>query len=133
MKSRKQAQREAAQMYRLCLTKGVLDEERARRVVRRIATARPRGYTITLSHFRRLIALDRARHTAKVQSARRLPPDIQTKVQAGLVEDYGQGLKTTFAENPALIGGMRIQVGSDVYDGTVQSRLAALEQNFNHQ
>jgi F-type H+-transporting ATPase subunit delta len=130
MKSRKQAQREAAQLYRLCLNKGFLDEERARRVVRRIAKARPRGYTTTLSHFRRLIALDRARHTAKVQSARRLPPDIQTKVQTGLVEEYGQGLKTTFAENPALIGGMRIQVGSDVYDGTVQSRLAALEQNF---
>ena len=130
MKSRKQAQREAAQLYRLCLTKGVLDEERAQRVVRRIATARPRGYTVTLSHFRRLIALDRARHTAKVQSARRLPPDIQTKVQAGLVEEYGQGLKTTFAENPALIGGMRIQVGSDVYDGTVRTRLTSLEQKF---
>jgi len=130
MKSRKQAQREAAELYRLCLTKGLLDEERARRVVRRIATARPRGYTITLSHFRRLIALDRARHTAKVQSARRLPPDIQTKVQAGLVQEYGQGLSTSFAENPALIGGMRIQVGSDVYDGTVRSRLEALEENF---
>jgi len=130
MKSRKQAQREAAQMYRLCLTKGLLDEERARHVLRRFATARPRGYTITLSYFRRLIASDRARHTAKVQSARLLPPDIQTKVQAGLVHDYGEGLKTTFAENPALIGGMRIQVGSDVYDGTVQSRLEALEQKF---
>ena len=130
MKSRKQAQREAAQLYRLCLTKGLLDEERARRVVRRIAKARPRGYTITLSHFRRLIALDRARRTAKVQSARRLPPDIQTKVQAGLVQEYGQGLSTIFAENPALIGGMRIQVGSDVYDGTVRSRLEALEEKF---
>jgi F-type H+-transporting ATPase subunit delta len=130
MKSRKQAQRQAAQMYRLCLTKGLLDEERARRIVRRIASARPRGYTITLSYFRRLVASDRARRTAKVQSARRLPPDIQTKVQAGLVQEYGQGLSTTFAENPALIGGMRIQVGSDVYDGTVLSRLTKLEEKF---
>ena len=130
MKTAKQARREAAQLYRLCLTKGVLDEERARRVVRRIATARPRGYVATLSNFRRLVTLDRARHTAKVESARRLPPDIQTKVQAGLVHEYGDGLKTAFAENPALIGGMRIQVGSDVYDGTVRSRLAALEEKF---
>jgi F-type H+-transporting ATPase subunit delta len=130
MKSRKQAQREAAELYRLCLAKGLLDEERALRVVRRIAKEKPRGYTVTLSYFRRLVASDRARHTAKVQSARRLPPDIQTKVQAGLVQDYGEGLKTTFAENPALIGGMRIQVGSDVYDGTVRSRLEALEQKF---
>jgi F-type H+-transporting ATPase subunit delta len=130
MKSRKQAQREAAQLYRLCLSKGVLDEERALRVVRRIAKERPRGYTITLSYFRRLVALDRARHTAKIQSARRLPPDIQTKVQAGLVQEYGQGLNTTFAENPELIAGMRIRVGSDVYDGSVRSRLEALEQKF---
>jgi F-type H+-transporting ATPase subunit delta len=130
MKSRKQAQREATQLYRLCLTKGLLDEERALRVVRRIAKERPRGYTVTLSYFRRLIALDRARHTAKIQSARRLPPDIQSKVQAGLVQEYGQGLSTNFAENAALIGGMRIQVGSDVYDGTVRSRLEALEQKF---
>ena len=130
MKTAKQVRREAAQLYRLCLTRGLLDEERARHVLRRFATVRPRGYTMTLSHFRRLIALDRARHTARVQSARRLPPDIQSNVQAGLVQEYGQGLNTTFAENPALIGGMRIQVGSEVYDGTVQSRLAALEQNF---
>jgi F-type H+-transporting ATPase subunit delta len=59
-----------------------------------------------------------------------LPPDIQTKLQAGLVQEYGQGLSTSFAENPTLIGGMRIQVGSDVYDGTVRSRLEALEENF---
>ena len=35
-----------------------------------------------------------------------------------------------FAQNPALIGGMRIKVGSDVYDGSVQARLAALQESF---
>jgi F0F1-type ATP synthase delta subunit len=29
-----------------------------------------------------------------------------------------------------LIGGLRIQVGSDVYDGSVRARLASLEQSF---
>jgi F-type H+-transporting ATPase subunit delta len=47
-----------------------------------------------------------------------------------LVQEYGQGLNTTFAENPELIAGMRIRVGSDVYDGSVRSRLEALEQKF---
>jgi len=130
MKTTKQARRDAMQLYRLCLSKGLLDEERARRVVRRFATARPRGYVVTLSYFRRLVAMDRARHSARVESARSLPPDIQTKVEAGLVQEYGNGLKTAFAENPALIAGMRIKVGSDVYDGTVRSRLAALEEKF---
>jgi F-type H+-transporting ATPase subunit delta len=77
-----------------------------------------------------LVELDSARHTAKVESALTLPADLQASVQTGLARVYGPGLTTSFAENPALIGGMRIRVGSDVYDGSVQGRLAALEQSF---
>ncbi len=36
-------------------------------------------------------------------------------------------LETSFEQNAALIGGVRIKVGSDVYDGSVRARLAALE------
>jgi F-type H+-transporting ATPase subunit delta len=36
-------------------------------------------------------------------------------------------MKATFTVNPSLVGGMRIKVGSDVYDGSVRARLAALE------
>jgi F-type H+-transporting ATPase subunit delta len=36
----------------------------------------------------------------------------------------------SFIHSPALIGGMRIKVGSDVYDGSVQARLSALEERF---
>ena len=130
MKANKKARREAKQLFRLCLVDGLLDGNRARQVVRQIVAARPRGYLATLSHFRRLTELDSARHTAKVESALTLPADLQTSVQSGLERLYGPGLTTSFAENPALIGGMRIRVASDVYDGSVQARLAALEQSF---
>jgi F-type H+-transporting ATPase subunit delta len=43
---------------------------------------------------------------------------------------YGQGLNISFAQNPALLGGLRIKVGSDVYDGSVQSRLENLVESF---
>ena len=43
---------------------------------------------------------------------------------------YGPGISTSFAHNPALIGGMRIHVGSDVYDGSVRAGLDALEKSF---
>jgi F-type H+-transporting ATPase subunit delta len=36
----------------------------------------------------------------------------------------------SFAQNPALIGGLRIQVGSDLYDGSVKTRLQKLEESF---
>jgi F-type H+-transporting ATPase subunit delta len=130
MKVTKQARREARQLFRLCLVNGLIEEKRARQVVQQIIAAKPRGYLATLSNFQWLVELDCARHTAKVESALALPADLQASVQTGLARVYGPGLTTSFAENPALIGGMRIRVGSDVYDGSVQGRLAALEQSF---
>ncbi len=130
MKATNQARREATQLFRLCLVNGLLDENRIREVVQQVADSRPRGYLGTLSYFRHLVELDRARHTAKVESARPLPEELKARVQNDLGRLYGPGLTTSFAENPALIGGMRIQVGSDVYDGSVRARLAALEQSF---
>jgi len=130
MKATKQTRRQATQLFRLCVLKGLLDESRARQVVQQIMAAKPRGYLATLLHFQRLVRLDLARHTAKVESAVALPADLQANVKTNLAAAYGAGLSTSFAENPALIGGMRIQVASDVYDGSVQGRLAALEQSF---
>jgi F-type H+-transporting ATPase subunit delta len=130
MKANKRARREAKQLFRLCLVDGLLEENRARQVVQQIIAAKPRGYLGTLSYFRRLVELHTARHTAKVESALTLPADFQANVQTGMARAYGPGLTTSFAENPALIGGMRIRVGSDVYDGSVQARLAALEQSL---
>ncbi|HWI59150.1 MAG TPA: F0F1 ATP synthase subunit delta, partial [Bacillota bacterium] len=76
------------------------------------------------------IKLDMERRTARVDSATVLPPELQASVQASLAQVYGPGLNLSFAQNPALIGGMRIKVGSDVYDGSVQARLAALQDSF---
>ena len=126
----RQAKREATQIFRLCMANGRLDENRGRQIVQRLVAARPRGYLATLSLFRRLVKLESDRRTAKVESAVPLPADLQAKVQAGLERAYGPGLNMSFAQNPALIGGMRVQVGSDVYNGSVKARLATLEQSF---
>jgi F-type H+-transporting ATPase subunit delta len=130
MKVTKQARRDAKQLFRLCLVEGLLDENRVRKVAERIMQAKPRGYLAILSYFQRLVRLDLARHAARIESAAPLPADLQASVQAGLARVYGPGLNTFFAENATLIGGMRIRVGSDVYDGSVQGRLDALERRF---
>ena len=130
MKPTRRARREATQLFRFCVVNGLLDEGRARSVVQQIVADKPRGYLATLSLFCRLVKLDSQRHTAKVETAAALPTDLQANVKDGLTKAYGPGLTTNFADNPALIGGMRIQVGSDVYDGSVQARLNALQQSF---
>jgi F-type H+-transporting ATPase subunit delta len=130
MKVTSQARREATQLFRVCQVKGLLDEARVRQAVQQLVTTKPRGYLGTLSHFLRLVKLDTDQHSARVQSARPLPEDLQASVKQNLTRAYGAGLTTSFEENAALIGGLRIKVGSDVYDGSVRGRLAALEQRF---
>jgi len=56
--------------------------------------------------------------------------DLQGRLRQNLEAVYGEGMSTEFAENPDLIGGIRIRVANDVYDGTVKSRLAALAKSF---
>ena len=128
MKISKQAKREAKQLFRSCLVNGLLEDDRARLAVTKVLELKPRGYMAILSHFERLVKLDVERRTAKVESAVALAPDMQAKIQASLAQRYGQGLTISFNQNPALIGGLRIKVGSDVYDGSIQTRLAQLEE-----
>jgi len=130
MKNTKQAKRDAKQLYRLCLVNGLLDENRVRQVVTGAAASVERDASSVLTHFVRLVKLDCARHTANIESAVPLPPDLQSEIQTRLTHRYGQGLTTTFAQRPELIGGMRIQVGCDVYDGSVRGRLDALAKSF---
>ena len=130
MKPKLKARREARQLYRLCLVDGLLDAGRARWVGTRLTASRRRGAVAILSAFQRLVRLDHDRHTAVVESATELTGPLREGLQADLLRVYGPGLAATFQENPSLIGGMRIKVGSDVYDDSVRARLTALEQRF---
>jgi F-type H+-transporting ATPase subunit delta len=130
MKITKKAKREAKQMYRFCLVNGLLDQNRARQVVKRVVATGQRDCLPILTHFLRLVKLDCAQHTATIESATLLPADLQTIVQTELAHRYGPGLTTAFAQRPELIGGMRIQVGCDVYDGSVRAGLEALQKSF---
>jgi len=130
MRINRGSKRQAKRLFRLCLVNGLLDENRVRRVVQRIVTAGRRDGAAVLSHFARRVKLDLAQHTATIESVTLLPRDLQAAIEAGLKRRYGQTLTTTFAYRPALIAGIRIQVGSDVYDGSVRAGLAALERVF---
>ena len=127
MKANRKVKRAARKLFRLCLVNGALDEGRVRQVAQSIAASGRRGALAILADFQRLVRLDSDRHSALVESATPLLPDMRADIQAGLTRVYGPRVAATFAENPALIGGMRIKVGSDVYDDSVRARLAALQ------
>ena len=127
MKANRKTRRLARALYRLCLVNGAIDGGRARRVSRRLASSGSRGSLPILVEFHRLVRLDHDRHAALVESATALATSVRDGILADLSRVYGPGLHTSFRSNATLIGGVRIKVGSDVYDGSLQGRLAALE------
>jgi F-type H+-transporting ATPase subunit delta len=129
MKISKQSRREAKELFRAAQMNGVLDENKVRQVVDEMIRVKPRGFQATLSHFQRLVKLDLERRSARIESALPLDDGQQSNVKSVLTKRYGAGLSFNFAQNPALIGGMRIKVGSDVFDGSVQARLAQLTES----
>jgi len=130
MKISKQERREGKELFRTTFVNGVMDEGRVRKATEALLAQKPRGYVGILAHLQRLVKLEIARRTAKIESATALSPQDQAAIQANLTKRYGQGLNISFVHNAALIGGMRIKVGSDVYDGSVQGRLNALKESF---
>lgn len=130
MKISKQSRRDAKQLFRSCLSNGALDETRVRQAVQAVLTRKPRGFMGILNQLQRLVKLDIDRRTARVESATALSPEQQAGLRSNLSRKYGPNLELTFTQNAALIGGMRVQVGSDVYDGSVRARLESLREEF---
>lgn len=130
MKISKQARRDAKSLFVTCRVQGLLDEARVRIAVREVVDKKPRGYVAVLHHFHRLVRLEIARRSARVESATPLSPALRESIQQNLARKYGAGLGVEYAQNASLVGGLRVQVGSDVYDGSVASRLALLQESF---
>ena len=130
MKISKQARRDAKTLFNTCKVNGLLDENRVRQTVSTVIAQKPRGYTAILSHFQRLVKLDVERRTARVESAVQTSPALMESIQAQITKRYGAGLSVKFVTNPELIGGIRVQVGSDVYDGSIRARLNELAEHM---
>ena len=130
MKISKQNRRDAKQLFRGSYVNGLFDNARALQTVTEVLAMKPRGYLAILEHFQRLIKLDEARRAAKIESAVPLTPDVEGTFKTNLERRYGKGLQFSFVHNPALLGGVRVQVGSDVYDGSIAARLNGLKESF---
>jgi F-type H+-transporting ATPase subunit delta len=130
MKLGKQTRREAKELFRATLVNGRMDEAKVRAVVTQVIEKKPRGYLAILEYFKKLVKLEQDRRSVQDESAIALSPEQQGGVASSLERLYGSGLSVQYSVNPDLIGGLRVRVGSDVYDGSVAARLENLEENF---
>jgi len=130
MKGSKQSRRDAKQLFKSCQVDGQLNEDRVRKTVALLIEKKPRGYFGTLQELQRLVKLDVNSRSASVVSAVELTEEQKQSVRNSLGRMKGGDVAIEFAQNPDLIGGMRVKVGDDVYDGSMKTRLARLEEKF---
>jgi F-type H+-transporting ATPase subunit delta len=130
MKINKEVRRLSRQMLRASFTDGQLDPGRISSLVDSLIAKKPRHYIDVLKNYRRLLRLEVEKRRARIEIASEVDRETSSRLVANLKKKYGSDLTTEFVVNPDLLGGMRIRVGSDVWDGTVRNRLERLQQEL---
>ncbi len=130
MKISREARRLARELFRLSLADGRLDASRVSEISERLIAEKPRSYLEVLKEFSRLVRLELERRHAIVESASPLDERSAENIVNTLKEKFGDDITTEFRTSPDLLGGLRIKLGSDVWDGSISSRLASFSQQL---
>ena len=130
MKINKETRQLSKKLLRASFTDGQLDSGRVSSLVKSLIEKKPRHYIQVLEAYKRLLRLEVEKRTATIETATELSPDSGAQIVANLKRKYGSDLAANFVVNKDLLGGMRIRVGSDVWDSSVRNRLHRLQQQL---
>jgi len=127
MKLNKEIRQLSRKMLQASFTDGQLDPGRIASLVDSVIAEKPRNYINVLKNYKRLLRLEVEKHHATIETASEVAPAIRSEIVSNLKSKYGDDLATDFHVDPQLLGGMRIRVGNDVWDGSVRNRLQRLQ------
>jgi len=128
MKLSRESRRQSKELFDLSMVDGRLDETRLRTIAVELVEKKPRNYVQMLKLITRLARLEVDRHHAVVDSASSLNEVQRGEISSSLAQKFGK-ITTEFRHSPDLIGGLRVKLGSNVWDGSIQSRLETLKQS----
>ncbi len=82
-----------------------------------------RTVSLAIEEYQRIAAEHRHRLTATVSVARDLSQQDVQRLQGVLARQYGRPVQLNLLVDPDVMGGVKVEIGDDVIDGTVASRL----------
>lgn len=130
MKINKETRRLSKDLLRASYADGQLEPGRVSSLVKALIEKKPRHYIQILEAYQRLLRLEVEKRTAIIETATELSPEAGAEIMANLKRKYGGDLASNFVVTKDLLGGMRIRVGSDVWDSSVRNRLHRLQQQL---
>ena len=130
MKIDRKSRQSAKKYFRACLRPdGSLNEQNVRELVQLLITEKPRNYLAILARLQQLVKMTIDERSVRVESASHLP-DRGAAIFAEMESRFGPASWNFYETNPALLGGIRIQRGNSIWDGSIWGRLARLEVAF---
>ena len=132
MKVSKEARKGARSLYQVSFSNGRLDSVKVKDVVSGIRSRKPAGAAQILHEYHRLVRLEVDRRTAVVESAVSLPHSEEQKIEAVVKERLGNDVRAEFLIHSELIAGVRIRIGSHVYETSIRERLSRLKWDLAH-
>ena len=123
----KKAQQLARQLFKLSVADGVVSAERVAGVLAYVEKHRPANPVMVLKAYQRLSPPSSPQARRVVEHAGAITDaSPAVAIAAALTQKYGRTVTATAPAQPALLAGLRVRVGDDIYESSVAGQLAAL-------
>jgi F-type H+-transporting ATPase subunit delta len=122
----KKAHQFARQLFKMSVIDGAVSPARVTGVLAYIEKHRVANPVIVLKAYARLVANELAKSQAVVEHAGAINEATLSTISAAMTKKYSRAVTASARPNPALLAGLRVQVGDDVYESSVASQLGAL-------
>jgi len=121
-----QIQQLARQLFKLSFVDGRLSSEQVAGVLGYVEKTHPAHAVTILKIYQRLIGIEVAKGVAVVEHSGPVSETLLASIAGALSQRYHRPVTTTTKANPALLAGLRVRIGDDVYESSVSGQLAAL-------
>jgi F-type H+-transporting ATPase subunit delta len=99
-------------------------------LAKRAVAARERTFGQTIEGYVTLAAAQKNRALATVRVAKPLSSDQRNRLRAALSKQVGRDVAIQEIVDPDVLGGMRVEIGDEVFEGTVSDRLEEARRLF---
>ena len=122
----KAAQKFARQLFAMSIVDGDVSADRVAGVLEYVEKHHPANPVMVLKAYRRLVAAEIAKSLAVVEHAGAINDAMLAAIAASMTKKYGRSVTAPARPSPALLAGLRVQVGDDIYESSVAGQLAVL-------
>lgn len=126
MAAPKQIRQTARALFSVSLENGAVSPGRVAGVLAWFEKTNPPRALAILREYHRLVSVEINRTRARVEHAGALPPDAVSSIATALSKRYGRAITATATENSALIAGIRVSIGDDVFESSIAGQLESL-------